>query len=108
MFSDMIHLAQGPAFHWKRMRSGRWTVSAGDRLVLSFTTNQGLVASSLLISVERAEREEAVVLLCLIGAFLALRELRGAVDASGGSWRDRGFGRGMIAARRCGWLSGAP
>jgi len=50
----VIPLAQEPVFHWKRMRSDRWTVSADDRLVLSFAANQGLVKSSLLIG--RASR----------------------------------------------------
>jgi hypothetical protein len=77
-----IHLAQGPAFHWNQVRPDRWAVSRDNTVVMEFAASQGLVTSSLLISVERAEREDMVVLLCLIGAFLALRALRTAVDAS--------------------------
>jgi hypothetical protein len=48
--------------------------------VLSIAASQGLLRSSVQISVKRTMPEQTAVLLCLIGGYLALSELRYKAD----------------------------
>jgi hypothetical protein len=78
----VIGTAQGPAYGWRR--SGRWqrrwTIAAGEADLLGFTAAQGFLTSWVQITVQQDLPEQAAVLLCLIGGFLALRELQAEVD----------------------------
>jgi hypothetical protein len=49
---------------------------------LRFTAAQGFLRSSVRITAQEDLPGQAAVLLCLIGGFLALRELQAEVDAS--------------------------
>jgi hypothetical protein len=51
-----------------------------DRTLLSFAASQGLLRSSVHISVEQTMQERTAVLLCLIGGYLALSELQYKAD----------------------------
>ena len=51
-----------------------------DQTVLVIAASRGLLRSSAQISVERAMPEHTAVLLCLIGGYLALRELQYKAD----------------------------
>jgi hypothetical protein len=78
----VIRTAQGPHRDWRR--SGcwhRWTIGAGEADLLRFTATQGFLRSSVRVTAQEDLPGQAAVLLCLIGGFLALRELQAEVDA---------------------------
>ena len=79
----VIRTVQGPAYGWRRSgRWQRWTVGVGDADLLHFTAAQGSLKSWVQITVQQDLPEQAVVLLSVIGGFLALRQLQAGVDAS--------------------------
>jgi hypothetical protein len=79
----VIRTAQGPDRDWRRSgRRHRWTIGAGEADPLRFTAAQGFLRSSVRITAEEDLPGQAAALLCLIGGFLALRELQAEVDAS--------------------------
>jgi len=78
---SVIHTAGGHALRWeKTARGNHWAMRDQDGTVLVSTACQGLLRSSAQISVHRAMPEQTVVLLCLIGGYLALSELRHKAD----------------------------
>lgn len=79
----VIRAVEGRPLRWERTgRGNRWALSEGEAVLLSFAASQGLLKSSVRIAVDRVMPEEAVVLLCLIGGFLALEELQYGIDGS--------------------------
>ena len=79
----VIRTAQGTPLGWRRSgRRHRWTIGAGEADLLRFTAAQGLLRSSVRITAQEDLPDRAAVLLCVIGGFLALRELQAEVDAS--------------------------
>ena len=79
----VIRTSQGPALGWRRSgRWHRWTIGAGEADLLRFTAAQGFLRSSVRITAQEDLPDQAAVLLCLVGGFLALRELQAEVDAS--------------------------
>ncbi len=79
----VIRTAQGTPLGWRRSgRWHRWTIGAGEADLLRFTAAQGLLRSSVRITAQEDLPDRAAVLLCVIGGFLALRELQAEVDAS--------------------------
>lgn len=56
--------------------------SARRRPLLRVAATQELLRASLRITVQQAMPERSVELLCLLGGFLALRELQAEVDGS--------------------------
>jgi len=79
----VIRTTQGPDRDWRRSGRGhRWTIGAGEADLLGFTATQGFLRSSVRITAQEDLPGQAAVLLCLIGGFLALRELQAEVDAS--------------------------
>ena len=78
---SVIHTAGGRALRWEKMgRGNHWAMRDQDGTVLVIAASRGLLRSSAQISVERTMPEEAVVLLCLIGGYLALSELQYKAD----------------------------
>jgi len=78
---SVIHTAGGRVLRWeKTARGNHWAMRDQDGTVLVITACQGLLRSSAQISVHRAMPEQTVVLLCLIGGYLALSELRHKAD----------------------------
>jgi hypothetical protein len=78
---SVIHTAAGHALRWeKTSRGNHWAMRDQDGTLLAFAAFQGLMRSSVQISVERTMPEQAVVLLCLIGGYLALSELQHKAD----------------------------
>jgi hypothetical protein len=81
--SAVIRVAQGPPLRWHRTgRWHRWAIGSGEAHLLGFTAAQGFLRSSVRITAQQDLPEPAVVLLCLIGGFLALRELQAELDGS--------------------------
>ena len=79
----VIRTTQGPHRDWRRSgRWHRWTIGAGEADLLRVTATQGFLRSSVRITTQEDLPDQAAVLLCLIGGFLALRELEAEVDAS--------------------------
>lgn len=79
----VIRMVRGPAFGWRRTgRRHRWAVGAGEATLLRFVAAQGLLKSSVRITAQPGIPDRTVVLLCLIGGFLALRELQAEADGS--------------------------
>jgi len=78
---SVIHTAGGHALRWeKTARGNHWAMRDQDGTVLVIAASQGLLRSSVHISAERAMPEQAAVLLCLIGGYLALSELQHKAD----------------------------
>jgi hypothetical protein len=78
-----IRPLQGNALGWRRTgRRYRWAIDDRDVAVLSFTYAHRRLKSSVRITIERATPEPTVVLLCLIGGFLALSGLQAEIDGS--------------------------
>jgi hypothetical protein len=79
----VIRTVQGPALEWRRSgRWHRWAINDGEAALLRFAAEQGLLRSSVRITVQQEIPEPAAVLLCLIGGFLALRSLKTELDGS--------------------------
>ena len=80
---SVINAVEGHALRWGRTaRRNRWAIHDQGEPLLSIAASQGLLRSSVRISVERTMPEETAVLLCLIGGYLALSELQSMVDGS--------------------------
>jgi hypothetical protein len=78
----VIHTVQGPSLTWRRTgRWHRWAIDDGEATLLRFAAVQGLLRSSVRITVHQEIAEQTAVLLCLIGGFLALRSLQSETDA---------------------------
>jgi hypothetical protein len=78
---SIIHAVESQALRWeKTARGNHWAMRDQDGTLLVFAAFQGLLRSSVHISVERTMPEQAVVLLCLIGGYLALSELQYKAD----------------------------
>ena len=78
---SLIHAVEGRALRWqKTARANHWAMHDQGGTLLVISAFQGLQRSSVHISVERTMPEEAVVLLCLIGGYLALSELQYKAD----------------------------
>jgi hypothetical protein len=78
---SVIHASEGHALRWeKTARRNHWTMREQTGTVLSVAASQGLLRSAVQISVERTMPEQTAVLLCLIGGYLALSELRYKAD----------------------------
>ena len=74
---SVIHTAGGRALRWEKTgRGNHWAMRDQDGTVLVIAASRGLLRSSVQISVERTMPEETVVLLCLVGGYLALSELQ--------------------------------
>jgi hypothetical protein len=72
-----------PALGWRRGGPGhRWVVDGDGGDLLRVAATQGLLRASVRVTVQRAMPERSLELLCLLGGFLALRELQAEVDAS--------------------------
>ena len=74
----------GEAKSWRRAGWHRWVIGAGEADLLSLTAVEGLVRSSVRITAQQDVPEPTGTLLCLIGGFLALRELQAEIDGSAG------------------------
>ena len=78
---SVIHAIEGHALRWERTAlRNHWAMREQAGTVLSIAASQGLLRSSVQISVERTMPEQTAVLLCLIGGYLALSELRYKAD----------------------------
>jgi len=76
----IIH-AEGHALRWeKTARGNHWAMRDQSGTLLAIAAFHGLLRSSVQISVERTMPEETVVLLCLVGGYLALSELQYKAD----------------------------
>ena len=79
----VIRSVHGRPLRWQRIGPPRrWTIAAGTATLLSFTAVHGLVKSSVRITAQHDLPKQTAVLLCLVGGFLALRELQTDIDAS--------------------------
>ena len=77
----VIHAAEGHALRWeKTARRNHWAIRDQDGTMLVIAAFQGLLRSSVHISVQRTMPEQTAVLLCLIGGYLALSELQYKAD----------------------------
>ena len=77
----VIHAAEGHALRWeKTARRNHWAIRDQDGTMLVIAAFQGLLRSSVHISVQRTMPEQTAVLLCLIGGYLALSELQHKTD----------------------------
>jgi hypothetical protein len=78
----VIRTVQGPALGWRRTGQRRgWAIDDGEATLLRVAAVQGLLRSSVRITAQQKIPEQTAVLLCLIGAFLALRSLQTETDA---------------------------
>jgi hypothetical protein len=78
---SVIHVIEGHALRWeKAARGNHWAMRDQDGTLLVIAAFHGLLRSSVHITVARTMPEETVVLLCLIGGYLALRELQYKAD----------------------------
>ena len=78
---SVIHTAGGRALRWeKTARGNHWAMRDQSGTLLAVAAFHGLLRSSVQISVERTMPEETVVLLCLVGGYLALSELQYKAD----------------------------
>jgi hypothetical protein len=79
----VVRVAGAPVLGWRRGGPGhRWVVDGDGGDLLGVAATQGLLRASVRVTVQRAMPERSVELLCLLGGFLALRELQAEVDAS--------------------------
>ena len=77
----IIHTVEGHVVRWeKTARGNHWAMRDQDGTLLVIAAFQRLLRSSVHISVQRTMPEQTVVLLCLIGGYLALRELQYKAD----------------------------
>ena len=77
----IIHTVEGHVVRWeKTARGNHWAMRDQDGTLLVIAAFHGLLRSSVHITVARTMPEETVVLLCLIGGYLALRELQYKAD----------------------------
>ena len=104
----MIPPVQGPALRWQRAgRRHRWAVDASNATPLRFSAAHGLLMkSSVQITVQQEIPEPTVVLLRLIGGFLALRELQAEADGGAAVAGIVGTGAASRARRRQGCRRG--
>ena len=78
---SVIHVIEGHALRWeKAARGNHWAMRDQNGTLLAIAAFHGLLRSSVQISVERTMPEETVVLLCLVGGYLALSELQYKAD----------------------------
>ena len=78
---SVIHTVEGHALRWeKTARGNHWAIRDQDGTLLVIAAFQGLLRSSVHISVERTMPEQTAALLCLIGGYLALSELQHKAD----------------------------
>ena len=78
---SVIHVIEGHALRWeKAARGNHWAMRDQDGTLLVIAAFHGLLRSSVHITVARTMPEETVVLLCLIGGYLALSELQHKAD----------------------------
>jgi hypothetical protein len=78
---SVIHAVEGHPLRWERTGTrSRWAILGQGEALFSVSASQGLLRSSVRISVERTMPEETAVLLCLIAGYLALGELQSVVD----------------------------
>src|SRR5215469_9914206 len=78
---SVIHTVEGHALRWeKTARGNHWAIRDQDGTLLVIAAFQGLLRSSVHISVEQTMPEQTAVLLCLIGGYLALSELQYKAD----------------------------
>ena len=79
----VIRSVQGPPLRWQRAgRRHRWAIDDGDATLLRFSAAHGLLKLSVRIMVQQEIPAPTVVLLCLVGGFLALWELQAEADGS--------------------------
>ena len=78
----LIRTTHGSAARWRKTGWHRWVIVAGETELLGFTGAQGLLKSSVRITARQDLPGPAGMLLCVIGGFLALRELQAEVDGS--------------------------
>jgi hypothetical protein len=78
----VILTAHGSVHSWRRIGWHRWVIGAGEAELLSLTAVQGLLKSSVRITVHQDISEPAGILLCLIGGFLTLGDLQAEIDGS--------------------------
>jgi hypothetical protein len=79
----VVRVAGAPALGWRRAGPGhRWVVDGDGGDLLRVAATQGLLRASVRITVQRAMPGRSAELLCLLGGFLALRELQAGFDAS--------------------------
>jgi hypothetical protein len=79
----VVRVVGAPVLGWRRSGPGHgWTVDVDGGTLLRVAATQGLLRASVRITVQQAMPERSVELLCLLGGFLALRELQAEVDAS--------------------------
>ena len=78
----VIRTTHGSATSWRRTGRHRWVIGSGETSLLSLTAVQGLLKSSVRITAQQDIPEPAGMLLCLIGGFLALRELQAEIEGS--------------------------
>jgi hypothetical protein len=77
----VIHTVEGHVLRWeKTARGNHWAMRDQDGTLLVIAAFQGLLRSSVHISVEQTTPEQTAVLLCLIGGYLALSELQYKAD----------------------------
>jgi len=77
----IIHTVEGHVVRWeKTARGNHWAMRDQDGTLLVIAAFQRLLRSSVQISVQRTMPEQTVVLLCLIGGYLALSELQHKAD----------------------------
>jgi translation initiation factor IF-1 len=62
-------------------RRHRWEIRRGDNVLIDVTAFQAFVKASVEFRTNAAVPEETGLLLCVIGGFTALRDLRTQVDA---------------------------
>jgi hypothetical protein len=79
----IIHTVEGRALRWeKTARANHWAIRDQDGTLLVIAAFQGLLRSSVHMSVARTMPEQTAVLLCLIGGYLALSELQYKADVA--------------------------
>ena len=80
---SVIHAIEGHPLRWeKTARGNRWAIREQGEALFSVSASQGLLRSSVRIVVERTMPEETAVLLCLVGGYLALSQLRSTADTT--------------------------
>ena len=80
---SVIHAVEGHTLRWeKTARGNQWAIREQDETLLSLAGSLGLLRSSVRVSVQQTMPEETAVLLCLIGGYLALSEMRSMADSS--------------------------
>ena len=78
---SVIHTTGGQALRWERTaRRNHWAIREHGQTLLVIAASQGLLRSSVQISVEQTMPEQTAVLLSLIAGYLALSELQYQAD----------------------------